>query len=187
MSPRFGPKDRKQFVIKPTLPNSFVEVNMHFAVAIVTNEKPTEAILAETLAPFGPAAGVEAKWDWQALGGRFTGLLCPKQIAGTVTGGVEYPDDELPLRPILQSGPGVDAVQNGNLETFNWTFPPRVLVIDGQWLEAQPLTVDFGGSVLRSLYLGDIDRSAPVLSGPEMLLTDDWFERFYGILDNLAG
>jgi hypothetical protein len=158
---------------------------MHFAVAIVTKEKPTEAILAETLAPFGPAAGIEAKWDWLALGGRFSGLLCPKQIADTVTGGVEYPDDELPLMPIRRCGPGVDALQNGNLESFNWTVPPRVLVTDGQWLEAEPLTVDYGGPPLRSLYLGDIDPSAPVLSVPEMLLTDDWFERFYGILDNL--
>jgi hypothetical protein len=48
---------------------------MHFAVAVVTQEKPTESMLADALAPFGPAGAAEAKWDWYALGGRFSGHL----------------------------------------------------------------------------------------------------------------
>jgi hypothetical protein len=159
---------------------------MHFAVAVVTEEKPTEAMLADILAPFGPAAGTEAKWDWQVLGGRFSGLLGPHGIGGTITSGPECPDDEFYFIPIDDPGPGVDALQNRNLETYYWHVPPRVLVINGQWLEAPPLVVDFGGGLRPfAFYLGDIDPLAPIVSSREVRRADDWFERFYGVLDGL--
>jgi hypothetical protein len=92
---------------------------MHFAVAVVTNERPTDAMLAAALGPFGPAAGAGAKWDWWALGGRYTGALCrfssrgPCPIQDTITNGVEFPDDELTSvpPPSLPTG-GVDALPN---------------------------------------------------------------------------
>jgi hypothetical protein len=40
---------------------------MHFAVAVVTQEKPTDRSLADVLAPFGPAEGAAGIWDWYAL------------------------------------------------------------------------------------------------------------------------
>jgi hypothetical protein len=44
---------------------------MHFITFVVTKEKPTEAVLAAAMAPFGPnVLGKDAKWDEWTLGGR---------------------------------------------------------------------------------------------------------------------
>src|SRR5271165_1836070 len=56
---------------------------MHFALAVVTDDKPTESMLADALAPFGPARS-EPKWDWIAhlrMGGPIadTPAKIPKQ------------------------------------------------------------------------------------------------------------
>jgi hypothetical protein len=153
------------------------KLNMQFAAAVVTEEKPTQAMLAGVLKPFGPRAGAEAKWDRYVLGGRFSGRLGPNHIADAIKGIQQSADPDLHR--------GVDALQNGNLATFHWSSPPGVLIVDGQWLEFEPKVADFGDSLLVPFYLGDIDPSARVLSPEEMRLEDDWFERFYSILDGL--
>ena len=85
---------------------------MHIAALVVTSKKPTKSILVEALTPFGQAAGAKFKLDWWALGGRFSGQLIPHDKRDTVTGGLAYPDDELPLVPNdrHEPGPGVDAL-----------------------------------------------------------------------------
>jgi hypothetical protein len=161
-----------------------VEATMHFAAAVVTEEKPTETILAETLAPFGCAAGFEAKWDWYALGGRFSGRLDPHDISETITGGFEYPDDELPLLPKQMTDSGVDALRIGNLKSFLWFLPPKALLVASQWHEIRTCTWDPGSPPFVAAYLGDIDPSAPVLSKPELLtIAEPWDQLFSEVID----
>jgi hypothetical protein len=136
---------------------------MHFAVAVVTQDKPTDSVLADTLAPFGPLTAAEAKWDWYALGGRFSGHLFSRDFAETVTGGPEYPDDELSVTPYPLSnlGSGVDAVQCGSLEAI--TSLPIGVVINGFWHATDRFTWQAPEGPC-SPYLADIDPAAPCLS-----------------------
>jgi hypothetical protein len=123
---------------------------MHFAVAVVTEERPTEARLAAALDAFGPAAGEAAKWDWWVLGGRYTGALCRYSSRGlcpaeeTITNGVEFPDDELTMvpPPSLPTG-GADALPNRYAKEYMALWTPRALLIDGQWHENHTLSGGF--------------------------------------------
>jgi hypothetical protein len=117
---------------------------VHFAVAVVTKERPTEARFAAALNPFGPTAGGAARWDWWALGGRYTGALCRFSSFGlcpieyTITNEVEFPDDELTSfpPPSVPAG-GVDAIQNRYAKEYMVLWTPRALLIDGQWHESR--------------------------------------------------
>jgi len=111
---------------------------MHFIAFVVTNEKPTEAVLAAAMAPFGPdVLGDDHKWGWWGLGGRYTGLLIPHNIANTIKG---KPDAMPPwerrddgLRGPGKTGPGVDALQHSNLKYPYFDtggFPAAVVIHD---------------------------------------------------------
>jgi hypothetical protein len=74
---------------------------MHCVVLVVTDEKPTKAVLQRALDPFGPRLLSDArnedyikKWDGWALGGRWSGHLIPYEFNNTVTGGPEVPELE---------------------------------------------------------------------------------------------
>jgi hypothetical protein len=159
-------------------------MEMHFAIAVVTNDKPTESMLADALAPFGPAGG-EPKWDWFALGGRFSGHLFSTDMTDTITGGPEYPDDELSVTsfPVGELGYGVDAVQCGSLEAI--TSLPVGVVFDGCW-HATRIFIWQGPEGRCSPYLADIDPAAPYLPWNEGLLAaEQWSRRFREILEGI--
>lgn len=80
---------------------------MHFLAAIISDEKPTEALLDKWLRPFMPD-----KLNYWALGGRYTGLLEPFDLADTVTGGPDCPDFELSLRSCFKEEDGFRRVWN---------------------------------------------------------------------------
>ena len=52
---------------------------MHFSLLVVSQERPTEEILAKMLAPFSEnndeVANENQHWDWYQIGGRWTGYL----------------------------------------------------------------------------------------------------------------
>jgi hypothetical protein len=116
---------------------------VHFAVLVVTKDKPTERVLARALRPFGPRT-VRPKWNWYALGGRFSGVLHPLDVADTVTGGLEYPDDELSQAtdPRHKTGSGIAALIRRNLECIE--LAPGVVVWDGRWHETKNFTWELG-------------------------------------------
>jgi hypothetical protein len=102
---------------------------MHFFAYVVTEEKPTDAVLAKVMAPFMPdALGNDHKLDWYALGGRYTGLLIPHQMANTIKG--SFIGDG-PGR----TGPGVDALQHSNLKhPYTETRAcAAAVVLGGEW------------------------------------------------------
>jgi hypothetical protein len=101
---------------------------MHFITFVVTKEKPTEAVLAAAMAPFGPdALGADHKWGSYQLGGRYTGLLIPRELSGTAKG----KSDKGPGN----RGPGVDVLQLRNLKHpyFDDGAFPRAIVAHDQW------------------------------------------------------
>jgi hypothetical protein len=156
---------------------------MHFAVAVVTAEKPSESVLADALAPFGPAGAAEEKWGWYALGGRFSGHLFSRDMADTVTGGPEYPDDELSLIPYPICRSGADSVRCGSLEAV--LSLPVGVVVDGCWHATRIFTWK-GPEGPCSPYLADIDPAAPCLPWREGLLAgEQWSRRFLEIIKGL--
>jgi hypothetical protein len=60
---------------------------VHFAVLLVTDEKPTQEILEKTLVQFGPAD--QEYWDSWEFGGRFSGNLIPVVFENVLTAGPE--------------------------------------------------------------------------------------------------
>jgi len=118
---------------------------MHFAVLVVTKDKPTEDVLAAALAPFK-----DSKWDWWTLGGRYTGQLIPHDVADTVTGGHDLPEIEVMVDAMFKkdgmviqrpgsTGPGVDALQLGNFKQGQAGF---AVVIDGRWHECEVMPIE---------------------------------------------
>jgi hypothetical protein len=119
---------------------------MHFSVLVICDQKPTEKVLGEILAPFIPE-----KFDWWTLGGRYTGHLTPHDLDNTITGG----DNDIPAGEVAMAqmvakatdgmatferpsgiprGDGVDALQLTNLKKYG---APCVRVIkDGKFFEA---------------------------------------------------
>jgi hypothetical protein len=128
---------------------------------------------------------MRAKWNWYALGGKFSGMLEPLDIADTVTGGPEYPDDELSREPDprYEPGSGVDALRRRNLECIE--LPPGVVVWDGRWHETKNFTWELGlGGRPMSFWLGDVDPAAPILWGDEGLAVgDEWERKFDELLE----
>ncbi len=111
---------------------------MHSITFVVTKDRPTEAVLAAALAPFG-AQSDDPKWDRYLLGGRYTGNLIPHDADDTMMGAAD-PSEQRFFTEISKSagltsnrpgrtGPGVDAAQVQNIR--NLCVIPRTVVIDG--------------------------------------------------------
>jgi hypothetical protein len=110
---------------------------MHFVGFVITEQKPSEDVLAKVLHSFRSSReGGKGHWDWWTLGGRWSGRMIPLSLDNTVTGGADVPAIEGRLRPlgathfVTQSDQGVDIVQISNIKEG---FAPYVLIIDGQW------------------------------------------------------
>jgi hypothetical protein len=114
---------------------------MYFATLVISNEKPTEALLAKLLAPFMPK-----RLDEFSLGGRFTGWLHPiSYLEDTLTGGPWASDGELAVIRQLGSdaetkvmapsyhSTGVDALRRSNFREAECT--PSVILMNGRWHE----------------------------------------------------
>lgn len=105
---------------------------MHFAAYVITAERPTPEVLAKVLEPFK-----FDKFDWYALGGRYTGNVIPADGADTLTGKDEPSGFELKMQELctemreesgadlkfvrdgVSHGPGVDACQIQNMAGTN--------------------------------------------------------------------
>jgi hypothetical protein len=145
---------------------------MHFCVLVVTKDKPTDDVLAKALAPFGRhALGNDAKWDWYALGGRYSGHLIPLHFADTVTGRAHFPEHEISDDGIIDTSaakiakygstaPGVDALQRRNARTNDIFMPVFAVLIDACWHEPNDIAMraSFRDAVNR-LFGGDGDPS----------------------------
>jgi hypothetical protein len=164
---------------------------MHTSVIVVTKDKPTEDVLATALAPFGPVAlGPAAHWDWWALGGTFTGLLIPHDLANTITGGPDISPAELAVEGIVaaagvtmtrlgdQAGPGVDALQHRNFKELLDGWMPLAIVIDGHWHQCEIYPVE---PLLRSI--GRIDEADRHDFSEERAAGAVWDEKAIRILD----
>src|SRR5215469_11474256 len=68
---------------------------LHFVTFVVTDTKPTEEMLENMLRPFGPK-GLD-RFDYWALGGRFSGQVIPHDLADTITGGPDVSSAELKI------------------------------------------------------------------------------------------
>jgi hypothetical protein len=115
---------------------------MHFVTFVITESKPTDALLSDALAPFGPDG--TGRWDAWTLGGRYSGNLPVKRLEDTMTGGDEIPDSDLALISMLSGeglrmersghlGAGVDAAQIKNVDFDSFRQNPLALVFNGDW------------------------------------------------------
>jgi hypothetical protein len=178
---------------------------MHFITFVVTKEKPTEAVLAAAMAPFGPnVLGKDAKWDEWTLGGRYTGLLIPHSIENTVTGGPNVSDAELAIAAMAESadtvvtqpgrtGPGVDALQARNMKRFhnkdNGAFPYAIL-LDGHWHSDEVIGVEGMARQMATILGIDFDHLAGKFAGQhdfteERAALNAWREKAVQILDTV--
>jgi len=117
---------------------------VHFITFVVTEEKPTVEMVAKTLEPFRETQeNPYGHWDWFALGGRYTGLLIPHNIENTLTSGPALEPEEAFMGRLSEetgvqftrpqhTGPGVDALQCGNLAEYP---TPDAVVVAGEWHE----------------------------------------------------
>lgn len=120
---------------------------MHFAAYVITAERPTPEVLEAALAPFR-----EQKFDWYALGGRYSGNIIPIEGADTLTGSDEPHPFELKMQELLvemreesggdlkfvrdgvSHGPGVDACQIQNIESLRGRGgAPLAVIVGGEW------------------------------------------------------
>jgi hypothetical protein len=113
----------------------------HFVTWVITESKPTDALLSDALAPFGPDG--TSRWDAWTLGGRYSGNIPVKRLEDTLTGGDEIPESDLALMKMLggegarverpvHRGSGVDATQIGNID-WPCGVAPLALVFNGDW------------------------------------------------------
>jgi hypothetical protein len=161
---------------------------MHFVVLVVTYDKPTEAVLEAALAPFGIAAlGPHAKWDEWALGGRYTGLLIPHDLADTVTGGPHVSEMEM-LRSQVgaiqrpgHTGPGVDALRKSNLKDYHGGRFPFAVLIEGQWHSDGVPSVE---GMLRGMGLDDTADQQDFTE--ERAALRAWCSKFETLMDGVA-
>jgi hypothetical protein len=135
---------------------------MHFIAFVVTDQKPTEDVLAAALEPFRPSwEGGAGKWDWWKLGGRYTGLLIPKDPGNdSITGGYAIQPIEvrmaehnaeagLQTKHHGRTGPGVDALRFCDVKEL--LSGPAAVVIGGQWYEAPTAPELMARGMLRKL------------------------------------
>jgi hypothetical protein len=146
---------------------------MHFITYVVTDEKPTEDVLAAALEPFGPSwEGGIGKWDWWKLGGRYTGLLIPDDPENdSITGRYAITPIEarmaehdaeagLQTKHHGRTGPGVDALRFCDIKESLAGIPAAV-VMGGQWYEV-PTSPEL---MVRGL-LRKLQQIAPGFSAP---------------------
>jgi hypothetical protein len=158
---------------------------MHFAGLVITKDKPTKDVLARALAPWGPQAGNNAKWDWHALGGRYRGMLNATCTSNFVTGDPEYPNDEPGLQPRHDPRGGVDALQKRNQYSFS-AYVPRVIVFDGRWHETPPFAWRNQVKDHGCPFLSDVDPAAPLLQDEEgAARAMRWWHCFYEIVEGV--
>ncbi len=154
---------------------------MHFAILAVTKDKPTKDVLARALAPWGPQAGNNARWDWHALGGRYRGMLNAMCTTNFLMGDPAYPDDEPGLQPWHDPRGGVDALRKRDWHSFA-IYVPRVVVFH-DWQETAPFAWRNKGKDHGCPFLSDLDPAAPLLHDEEGYeRAGDWWERFYEIV-----
>jgi hypothetical protein len=174
---------------------------MHCATMVVTGEKPTEAVLSAALVPF-----YDIKFDWCALGGRYSGLMIAATGAETLTGGGQMTPGEARHSKTAEeigaklhrpgaSGLGVDAVRKKDFRGCYMPNLPRALVLRGEWYEAPPCPIHQALSVMRSMKdhgIGcrDPDEFLSTVSEEEVRqeqsLCDEWKEQFLSLLDTVG-
>lgn len=115
---------------------------MHFMAFVVTQEKPTEVVLAAALDSFGHSEkGGEDHWDYYCLGGRYARRLIPyggAEMSETERRFVEFLSEAMDLtltRPGPEPSPGVDALQICNLQELQHGTVPYVLIVGDCWHE----------------------------------------------------
>ena len=85
-----------------------------------------------------------ARFDWWALGGRYSGQVIPYDLTDTMTGGPGVSDDELAILgeladcwgidvrpPVSTPGAGVDVARFDNIKTLE--IVPDAILINGEW------------------------------------------------------
>jgi hypothetical protein len=154
---------------------------MHFITYVVTEEKPTDAVLAKVMAPFMPnALGNDHKLDWYALGGRYTGLLIPHQMANTIKGSFigDGPGS---------TGPGVDALQLSNLKHpyAETSVCPAAVVLGGEWYGRDNNDMKGTKHVLYEMGFPDVAEAFDETE--EMLALQAWMDEMADLLETVSG
>jgi hypothetical protein len=170
---------------------------MHRATMVVTEERPVEPVLSAALIPFH-----DIKFDWCALGGRYSGGLIAFEGAETLTRAEMAPVEDLLLKMAEEigvelhipraSGPGVDAVRKKDFRGWYIQELPRALVLRRKWHEAPPSPIHETVSMMRFLkgrgiacrdpdeFMSSV-REEKVLA--EQALRDKWNTTFLDLLD----
>jgi hypothetical protein len=174
---------------------------MHCATMVVTGDRPIEAILTAALIPF-----YDIKFDWCALGGRYSGLLIAAEGAETLTGdGQMTPAEVLLLKTTEEigvelhragaSGPGVDAVRRKDFRGFHIKDLTKALVLRGKWHQAPLCQIHETVSMTRflksrGLVCRDPDEFMSTVNGEELreeqALRDEWKKRVLSLLDTVG-
>lgn len=142
---------------------------MHYVALVISEQRPIPEVLHKALGPFGPEG--KGRFDYYVLGGRYRGNLIPHypQCNNTMMGDAMSPEDrrgrflaELTMdnpknaRHPERTGPGVDALQLGNLHHVGGRFPSAVLAYDApfaDWLvndlEDCTKAIPLGGNIFK--------------------------------------
>jgi hypothetical protein len=171
---------------------------MHYTLLAVTTAKPTETVLETLLRPFMPE-----KLDWWALGGRYTGLIEPYELTGTLTGGYDITDTEIGISRLVEEAAvkagvepesprkrgsgadGVDAAQISNIKDLKAGTPAAVLV-HGKWIE-EPLDAMMGLFLLNENLRLRPGAEPLDISPSQSAAMKKWHEDVFGIIDGLRG
>jgi hypothetical protein len=177
------------------------EDTMHCATMVVTGDRPIEAILTAALVPF-----YDIKFDWCALGGRYSGLLIAADGAETLTGGGQMTPAEVWHSEMAQefgaefhmpgtSGPGVDAVRKRDFRGCYKQDLPQALVLRGEWHEAPLFPFHMVVSMMqfvksRGVVCRDPDEFMSTVNEEELrqerALRDEWKEKVLSLLDTVG-
>jgi hypothetical protein len=162
---------------------------MHSLMLVISDIKPTEILLDEWLKPFMPE-----KFDWFTLGGRYTGLLIPFDLADTVTGGDDCSDIELFMDTVIKEasggkvkmispgarGPGVDALQVKNTKKVLLDGPPAIILKNGELFEdddedSNAASIIVGcANAIRSVYPEKADEMLASITPKQKAACDKW-------------
>jgi hypothetical protein len=154
---------------------------VHFITFVLTEEKPTQEVLAKALEPFRETPENRySHWDWFALGGCFAGLLIPHNIKSTLSAGAASEPGEAYLRwrseESQYTDPGVDALQCGNLAEYP---TPDAVVVDGEWYEPEARLIALRMHEL-GIDLGTLMSAEELAAAHE--LTQQWAEDVKGLI-----
>jgi hypothetical protein len=173
---------------------------MHCATMVVTDERPSEAVLSAVLVPF-----YQIKFDWCALGGRYTGLLIAAEGAETLTGGRQMTPaeewhskmaDEIGAKFHMPaaSGTGVDAVRKKYFRGCYIQDLPRALILRGEWHEAPLCSIHMIVTTMQFLkrqgiVCRDPNEFMSTVSEEELheeqALRDEWKKKLLSLLDTV--